>query len=111
MGDSGTATKSNVILSLSVSDNDFDFSTSISTALAEAEYELSFLNETVDSIKALKPQCDKTDYILAACSGALCGIFDIFLVGKPGESLVGNLTDKWFSERTMAFAKLFNPKK
>lgn len=111
MGDSGTTTKSNVILSLSVSDNDFDFSTSISTALAEAEDELSFLNETVDSIKALKPQCDKTDYILAACSGALCGIFDIFLVGKPGESLVGNLTDKWFSERTMAFAKLFNPKK
>ena len=103
-----TVTKSNVILSLSVNDNDFDFSTSISTALAEAEDELSFLNETVDSIKALKPQCDKTDYILAACSGALCGIVDIFLVGEPGKSPIGNVTDKWFAERTIDFANLTN---
>ena len=103
-----TSTESNVILSLGVNDYNFDFSTSITTALSEAEDELILLNETVDSIKALKPQCDKTDYILAACSGALCGIFDIFLVGKPGESPIGNVTDKWFANRTIDFAKLIN---
>lgn len=103
-----TAAKSNVILSLSVNDNDFDFSTSISTALSEAEDELSFLNETIDSIKTVKPQCDKTDYILAASCGVLCGIADIFLVGKPGESPIGNVTDKWLAERTIDFAKLTN---
>ena len=31
---------------------------------------------------------------------------DIFLVGKPGESPIGNLTDKWFDNRTKDFAKL-----
>lgn len=46
------------------------------------------------------------DYILAVGSGALCGILDVFLVGKPGESPVGDLTDKWFEERTKSFAKL-----
>ena len=46
------------------------------------------------------------DYILSATCGALCGVIDIFLVGKPGESPVGNITDKWFEERTKDFAKL-----
>lgn len=69
------------------------------------------MNETVDSIKVLKPNCDKMDYILAASSGALCGIIDIFLVGKPGESPLGNITDKWFDARTMDFAKLCHPEK
>ena len=31
---------------------------------------------------------------------------DVFLVGKPGESPIGKLTDKWFANRTMDFAKL-----
>ena len=69
------------------------------------------MNETVDSIKGLKPDCDKFDYILATSSGALCGIIDIFLVGKPGESPLGNITDKWFVARTIDFAKLCNPEK
>lgn len=30
----------------------------------------------------------------------------IFLVGKPGESPVGDVTDKWFENRTKDFAKL-----
>ena len=62
--------------------------------------------ETEETVKALTIECDKTDYILSASSGALCGIMDIFLVGKPGESPIGDLTDKWFAERTKSFAKL-----
>ena len=54
----------------------------------------------------LTTDCDKSDYILAACSGAICGILDIFLVGKPGESPIGDVTDKWFENRTMDFAKM-----
>ncbi len=30
---------------------------------------------------------------------------DIFLVGKPGESPDGQITDKWFADRTKDFAK------
>lgn len=103
--------KKDIVLDLSVEDDGFNFATSISDALVQAESELVVLNETVDSIKVLKPNCDKMDYILAASSGALCGIIDIFLVGKPGESPLGNITDKWFDARTMDFAKLCHPEK
>ena len=100
-----------ILLNLSVEDGGFDFSTSIADAMAKAETELVVLNETVDSIKGLKPDCDKLDYILATSSGAVCGIIDIFLVGKPGESPLGNITDKWFVARMIDFAKLCNPEK
>lgn len=103
--------KKDILLNLSVEDGGLDFSTSIADAMAKAETELVVLNETVDSIKGLKPDCDKLDYILATSSGALCGIIDIFLVGKPGESPLGNITDKWFVARTIDFAKLCNPEK
>jgi len=98
--------KSDIILDLNIDDDRFGFATSIDESLAQAEAELVVLNETVESIKELKPQCDKLDYILAASSGALCGVIDIFLVGKPGESPLGDITNKWFANRTIDFAKL-----
>lgn len=104
-----TGVESNVILDLNIDERGFKFLTSIEDALVQAENELTLLNETIGSIKNLKPNCDKLDYILATSSGALCGIIDIFLVGKPGESPLGDITDKWFANRTMNFAKLCHP--
>ena len=98
--------KKDIFLDLGIDDDGFRFSASVADALAQAESELAVLNETVDSIRELKPDCDRLDYVLAASSGALCGIVDIFLVGKPKESPLGNVTDKWFADRTMDFAKL-----
>lgn len=99
-----------VILDLTARKDSFEFSQSISTALSKAEVELSVLEdqiaETEKSLKSLTPECDKIDYILSAASGALCGIIDIFLVGKPGESPMGDITDNWFEERTKDFARL-----
>ena len=95
-----------MILDLTIQNDSFDFASSISSALEQADLELQTLHETIASIQGLKPECDKLDYILAASSGALCGILDIFFVGKPGESPLGNLTDQWFEARTMDFAKL-----
>lgn len=94
------------IVEVNITDDKYDFKSSISAALAEAENELSSIEETISSIESLKPSCDKLDYILAAGSGAICGIIDIFLVGKPGESPIGKITDKWFANRTKDFAKL-----
>ena len=94
------------ILELSIADDEFDFASSIETARKAAEKELCNLEETIQSVALLKPQCDKLDYALAASSGALCGLIDVFLVGKPGESPIGNITDKWFSNRIMDFAGL-----
>lgn len=98
-----------MVLDLSINEEKSNFSTFMADAMAQAESELANLNETVYSIRKLKPDCDKTDYILAACSGALCGIVDVFLVGKPGESSLGKLTDKWFADRVMDFAKRCDP--
>lgn len=108
---SDAISKKDIVLDLSVENDGFGFATSISDALVQAESELVVLNETVDSIKGLKPNCDKMDYILAASSGALCSVIDIFLVGKSGESPLSNITDKWFAARTMDFAKLCHPEK
>lgn len=105
------SSKKDIILDLNIDNDGYGFSTSITDALTKAESELITLNETIDSIKELKPNCDKLDYVLAASSGALCGIIDIFLVGKPGESPLGEITDKWFAARTMDFAKLCHPDK
>lgn len=94
------------ILELNVADDGFSFTSSIETARIAAEIELAKLNETIQSVDSLKPECDKLDYALAASSGALCGLIDIFLIGKPGESPAGDVTDQWFAERTLDFAKL-----
>ena len=99
-----------ILYELSVGENEYQFSTSLNDAMASAEFELASVSERLDenliTIKKLTPECDKLDYILAAGSGALCGVLDVFLVGKPGESPIGELTDKWFEDRTKSFAKL-----
>lgn len=95
-----------VLLEIKDCGNNFEFTSSIDSAMSQAYLELDTLDETVNSIKLLKTECDKLDYMLAVGSGALCGIIDIFLVGKPGESPLGNITDKWFENRTKDFAKL-----
>lgn len=105
-----TKDSSIVICEMTVGERSFEFAENIETALSTVEAELFEIEkrivETEDTLKALTPECDKLDYVLSASSGALCGIMDIFLVGKPGESPIGNLTDKWFAERTKSFAKL-----
>lgn len=99
-------TGSGLMLEMSIKNDGFDFNSSIASALTYAQSEIQALNETIESINGLKPNCDSLDYTLAASSGALCAIIDIFLVGKPGESPLGDITDKWFANRTTDFAKL-----
>ncbi len=95
---------------LSLNDSDYSFGYSIESALSDANISLSDidskLEETVTTIQNLTPECDKLDYALAISSGAVSGIVDIFLVATPGDSLLGNLTDKWFADRTVQFANL-----
>lgn len=99
-----------MLLELGINENDYEFASDIKTALSTVEVELDVvsvkLEETMAALKKLTPECDKTDYLLSVCSGALCGIIDVFLVGKPGESPIGEIIDKWFADRTEAFARL-----
>ena len=95
-----------ILLEIQDNGNEVYFNSAIHSAISEAESEIYRLNETIDSINDLLPQCDKLDYTLAASSGALCGLIDVFLVGKPGGSPLGDITDKWFEDRTCDFAKM-----
>ena len=67
-----------MLLELGINENGYKFASDIKTAPSTAEGELdlvsSKLEESLDSLKKLTPECDKTDYILSACSGALCGV-------------------------------------
>ena len=104
-----------LFLDLNIDNDNFTFASSVSSALSDAEAELHSLDnrisETLETIKNTTPECDKADYALSASSGALCGIIDIFWVGKPGESPIGKITDSWFENRTKDFAKLCCPNK
>ena len=100
----------NIIFDFSDNNNSYSFDYTIESSLERANIELNELDtkleETILSIKNLTPECDKLDYALAVSSGVLCGLIDIFLVSKPGESPLGDLTDKWFANKTKQFAKL-----
>ncbi len=54
----------------------------------------------------LQPECDQLDYALAAGSGALCGVIDIFCVGAPGDSKLQGPALQWMRRATVTFAKL-----
>ncbi len=99
-----------LVFKFTESEKGYCFDYSIESSLEKATNELDELDlkleETVLSIKRLTPECDKLDYALAISSGALCGVIDIFLVAKPGESPLCDITDKWFGNMTERFAKL-----
>lgn len=59
-----------------------------------------------------KDKCDRYDYIAAVAFGAIGGMIDIFLVGVPGDSVLGKWTDKQANNAVMAFARKlgWNPK-
>ena len=80
--------KKDIYLDLNINDNGFGFAASIDDALAQAKAELVVLNETAESIKELRPQCDKLDYILAAGSGALLVVLEVGRVHFPGNCII-----------------------
>lgn len=51
-------------------------------------------------------KCDKYDFLIAVGCGAIGGIIDIFLVGSPGNSALGNWTDLQVDNAVKNFAKI-----
>lgn len=52
-----------------------------------------------------KNKCDKIDRMLAIACGTVAGFVDSFLVGMPGNSKLGELSDKMADKMVVAFAK------
>ena len=74
--------------------------------------DLIVVNDDTKQI-VLEEKCDKYDYLTAVACGAIGGIIDVFLVGAPGDSVLGNWTDKQVDNAVMSFAKKmgWNPRK
>lgn len=51
-------------------------------------------------------RCDKYDYMIAATCGLLGGLIDILFVGAPGDSALGEMTDKAVDGVVRKFAQL-----
>lgn len=64
--------------------------------------------ETLSSKELLlyHDECDKYDYLIAVGCGVVGGFIDIFLVGTPGNSMLGQWTDKQVDSAVRKFAKL-----
>lgn len=65
------------------------------------------IENTADSRSLLqsKHRCDKYDYLAAIACGAIGGIVDIFMVGIPGDSSLGKLTDEQTEKLVKNFAR------
>ncbi len=50
-------------------------------------------------------KCDKYDYLIAVACGAIGGVIDVFLVGTPGDSVLGKWTDEQVDNAVKLFAK------
>ena len=78
--------KNKILLEINEDKNSLSTTSGIDIALEQAKLDIRLFDETIESVKTIKQNCDKIDYALAASSGALCGILDMFFVGKPGET-------------------------
>lgn len=59
-----------------------------------------------DEFTLKNAQCDKYDYMIAGTCGAIAGLVDIFFVGMPGDSKLGNIADDHANKITEKFAEL-----
>ena len=72
----------------------------------------SFLNKNTDVAPLrYRDKFDKYDYLTAIACGTISGLVDAFLVGSPGNSVLGAWTDEQAENCVKAFAKMngWNP--
>lgn len=69
------------------------------------KYPLMASSESNRVLLQKEDKCDKYDYIIAVACGAIGGMVDIFLVGAPGNSILGKWTDQQVDNVVMAFAR------
>ena len=79
-----------------------------------AEAKISLVENSKVNRELLRNQdkCDKIDYLTAVACGAIGGMIEIFMVGAPGDSTLGNWTDLQVDNAVKKFAKMigWNPR-
>lgn len=65
----------------------------------------AFCEQIKSDFYEASPHCDKYDYTIAAVSGVLCGLIDIFFVGTPDTSKLLHWSSKQIDNFVMNIAK------
>lgn len=80
--------------------------------IEEKKYLFLINSEENRELLQKRDKCDKYDYLAAVVCGAIGGMLDIFLVGAPKDSALGEWTDQQVNHAVMAFAQKlgWNPK-
>ena len=74
--------------------------------MEETKTDYALMKETEQNKRALlrEDKCDKYDYLSAVACGAVGGLVDSFLVGTPGDSVLGKWTDSQVDNAVKGFA-------
>lgn len=71
-----------------------DLSTDPYVSLLSKKEQEDFIAQVREDYYERKAHCDATDYALSAFCGTVAGLIDVFLVGTPGDSILGKWTDE-----------------
>ncbi|MFD3447116.1 hypothetical protein ACFDTO_21175 [Microbacteriaceae bacterium 4G12] len=74
--------------------NNLDFSKDPFESLMTEAEKAEIGNRIKEDYTMKQATCDKYDYLIAGFCGVATGLIDAFFVGMPGESKLGNWTDK-----------------
>lgn len=72
---------------------------------------VEIINDINEDYSMQEAHCDKYDYALAALSGVITGIVDSVFVGMPGQSKLGDWSDKKTDQIVIRFAELITGEK
>lgn len=89
-----------------------DLSTDPYVSLLSKKEQEDFIVQVREDYYERKAHCDATDYALSAFCGTVAGLIDVFLVGTPGDSVLGKWTDTQTDKCIIKVAKMlgWNPK-
>ena len=62
--------------------------------------------DNIDNSFIYKDKGDKYDYLVSVGLGVIGGLIDVFLVGNPNNSILGEITDNQYNEIVIKFAKM-----
>ena len=87
-----------------VCQNNIDLEVDPYAELLSARQRAVIEQRIADDFTYKKCDCDKWEYAIAASCGVVGGLVDAFLVGLPGQSALGTLTDSAADEVVQTFA-------
>ena len=88
-------------------EHDIDLTSDPYNQLLSLSQKVNIEKRIKDEFTHKNANCDKYDYLIAGTCGVIGGLIDVFLVGAPGEGLLGKVTDNGTKGAMEKFAEAF----